>query len=83
MNSAGEIVGCAKGQSTNPLLVGTTECKKRILDLINKSKKAAGLTEDTPLDGLVRKHILELNILCVPHKPFLICVIGMNCQGEI
>ncbi|KAG5865861.1 hypothetical protein JTB14_031413 [Gonioctena quinquepunctata] len=52
MNSAGQIVGSAKGPSTNHHLLGKEECSRRIADLINKSKEKAGIPTATPLDAL-------------------------------
>lgn len=54
MNSAGEIVGQASGDSTNHYLLGMKECQRRIADLIDQSKKAAGIPKKTKLHALVR-----------------------------
>lgn len=49
----GEILATiGGGTSTNHLLIGEEECQRRIVDLLDEAKKAAGLSDEVKLDGL-------------------------------
>ncbi|KAJ8985976.1 hypothetical protein NQ317_013859 [Molorchus minor] len=52
MDTTGRIIGSASGPGTNHHLLGMKECRKRIADLIEKSKTAAGMPTNIPLHAL-------------------------------
>lgn len=55
MNSAGTIIGQASGLGTNHHLLGMKECQRRIAELVEKSKKSAGIPKERKLNALVSK----------------------------
>lgn len=55
MNSDGKIIGQASGLGTNHHLLGMTECQRRIAELVEKSKKSAGIPNERKLNALVSK----------------------------
>ncbi|XP_060527433.1 N-acetyl-D-glucosamine kinase [Cylas formicarius] len=52
LSAAGELVSVAQGPTTNYHLIGMTECRKRIADLITEAKRNAGIAPDVPLEAL-------------------------------
>lgn len=44
----------AKGPGTNHFLLGMSECRKRIADMVDDAKTKAGIPLSVPLDALVR-----------------------------
>lgn len=53
LDSAGNVLCTVVGPGTNHYLLGMTECRKRISDMVNSAKREAGIGEHVPLTALV------------------------------
>lgn len=52
LDSAGNVLCTVVGPGTNHYLLGMTECRKRISDMVNSAKREAGIGEHVPLTAL-------------------------------